>query len=160
MNWGAPLNRGLSAWFVALPDKQRGLTRFRDLCRRYDGTLTSGPVWSGPRGRTGGWSALEFDNTDDYVDLGTSPTILELNSGFAISWWELVKTFSNDYPTRMRIAVANQGVNGGFHVLRAKTDTNYGPLCWGSFTGSGGAKTATAPTIANSVGVWIHFLIS
>jgi hypothetical protein len=57
-----PLNRGLLAWYRALP-KLAGGGKYWDLCGRYHGTLTSGPLWSSGMSR----QALKLDGTDDYV---------------------------------------------------------------------------------------------
>lgn len=72
VDWRDPLNRGLVAWWLAMPHSGfRGQT-WRDLVglsgkKTNHGTLTNGPAWQGPRGRTGGWGALSFDGSDDYV---------------------------------------------------------------------------------------------
>lgn len=70
VNWADPLNRGLVAWWLALPN-YKGL-QWRNLTSSglYHGTLTNGPVWQGSKGRPGGFGSLKFDATDDLVDCG------------------------------------------------------------------------------------------
>src|SRR5690606_30479453 len=60
---------GLISWWMVLPHWRGGLT-WRDLCGRNHGTLTNmdPPTdWVGPRGRPGGWGALDFDGSNDHV---------------------------------------------------------------------------------------------
>lgn len=60
-----PLNEGLVAWWLPLPNNQGGGTLF-DLLGRYNGMLTSGPTWvAGPSG----FQAPSFDGSNDYVAL-------------------------------------------------------------------------------------------
>lgn len=80
VNWAHPLNSGLTAWWVALPWWQSGMT-FVDITRRYPGTIT-GATWS-RRNRVGGYGALLFDGTDDYVNCGT---IASANAFTASCW--------------------------------------------------------------------------
>lgn len=68
INWSSSINQGLVSWWLNLPGGQwGGGTRWRDPCRRNDGTLTNGPTWSGAKGRPGGYGAIEFDNTNDEI---------------------------------------------------------------------------------------------
>jgi hypothetical protein len=62
VNWRHSLNRGLLAWYRALP-KFAGGGKYWDLCGRYHGTLTNGPLWSTGMSR----QALKLDGTNDYV---------------------------------------------------------------------------------------------
>lgn len=77
-----PHNRGLVAdWTVTnRPGWSRGAT-LRDLAmtvrRSYPGTLTSGPTWQGAKGRQGGFGALQYDGSDDYVDCGTIAAMVQ-----------------------------------------------------------------------------------
>lgn len=77
VNWAHPVNDRLSGWWVGPPNSgHRQGNTFRNLVGlsgrrgRGQGTLTGGPAWVGPKGRPGGWSALSFDGTDDYVSVG------------------------------------------------------------------------------------------
>jgi hypothetical protein len=68
INWMHPLNRGLVGKWLVLPGM--GGSRWRDLTRINDGTLTNmDPTdWVGATSRPGGWGAVAFDATDDYVN--------------------------------------------------------------------------------------------
>lgn len=86
INWRHPLNRGLLVRYRCLPNQQRGVM-WRDLRRRYDGTLTSGPEWRGPLkpNRAG---SLYFDGVDDIVSSSETGT-----SEHTVScWWKQVST--------------------------------------------------------------------
>jgi hypothetical protein len=84
----APLNRGLVGWWLNLPSRGKGNTVF-DLCGKYHGTLTNGPTWSGALGRPGGFGAVTFDGSNDYITLGVAPAALKFTaiSPFSISAW-------------------------------------------------------------------------
>ncbi len=74
VNSNCPLNDGLVAWYLAGPAQGRSTT-WRDLCGRNHGTLVAdmlpATAWSPAGGRPGGFGALEFDGTEDYVTLGS-----------------------------------------------------------------------------------------
>lgn len=78
VDWSAPLNRGLSAWYLHLPGYDAG-KQLIDLCGRAQGLLTNmafpSTLASGRNRslRQGGYAQLNFDGTDDYVDCGTVP---------------------------------------------------------------------------------------
>lgn len=69
LNPDADLNQGLVAKYICLPGMTGGRLWY-DLCGKNNGTLTnmtSGYGWQGPQGRSGGWGAMRFDGTNDYV---------------------------------------------------------------------------------------------
>jgi hypothetical protein len=63
VNWSHPLNRGLVAWWLALPGSPRG-RQFRSLTGKHHATL-AGPTWGSSAGRPGGYGGLTFDGTND-----------------------------------------------------------------------------------------------
>lgn len=70
-----PLNRGLGAWWLGLPQWSGG-TRLIDLTlSRRAGTLTNGPTWAP---RPGGFQSVKFDGSDDFVD---GPTLTPFATG-------------------------------------------------------------------------------
>lgn len=72
INWLSPLNRGLVSWWLNVPG-MRGGSKWPDLCNRNPGTLTNmdpGTDWVGASGRPGGFGAVDFDGSDDYVSCG------------------------------------------------------------------------------------------
>ncbi len=75
INWHDGLNHGLVVWFLNVPHWQGGTT-WRDLTKRFDGTLTNmdpATDWVGPGGRRGGFGALDFDGSNDYVVNNSAP---------------------------------------------------------------------------------------
>lgn len=71
VNWQSPLNRGLVAWWLKLPQRGGG-NRYLDLCNRYHGTL-QGATWGG--NRTYGWGCLKFVRaSSQYVSLASTVT--------------------------------------------------------------------------------------
>jgi hypothetical protein len=75
VNWRDPLNDGLVSWWLAVPNHTAGGATWRDLCQRNDGTLTNfanvDQAWK-TQGQPGGFGALEFDGSDDYVVCGSN----------------------------------------------------------------------------------------
>jgi hypothetical protein len=66
-----PLNRGLMAWWMVVPN-WRGGGVFRDLLGVNHGTLMNmdpATDWIGTT-RRGGWGELDFDGTNDFIDCG------------------------------------------------------------------------------------------
>ena len=80
-----PMNRGLVSRWLNLPQRRGGAT-FHDLCRRNDGTLTNGPLWSGALGRPGGFGSLFFDGSNDYINIPDAD-ILTPTGDFAFCAW-------------------------------------------------------------------------
>lgn len=89
VDWTHPLNDSLISWWLVSPlghPSYCGGSTLRDLCRRYDGTLTGGPLWYGERGRRGGRGSLFFDGTNDYVDCGTVSQIASATNATLTGW--------------------------------------------------------------------------
>lgn len=88
VNWSHSLNRGLVSWWLAVPNRMGfGSVTWRDLCGRNHGTLTSmdpATDWVGPRGRPGGWGALDFDGSDDHVLCADDP--FDLTDMTILAW--------------------------------------------------------------------------
>lgn len=75
VNWDHPLNRGLVAWYLASPNRGGwGSVTWRDLCQRYNGTLTSmDPVTDWTTDGIHQLGKLDFDATNDHVVVTTPP---------------------------------------------------------------------------------------
>lgn len=87
VNWLAPLNRGLVHWYLCLPGLSGG-SRLPDLCRRAVGILTGmdPPTdWLSGADRPGGWGCLDFDGTNDYVEMTT--TIFNSATNISFAFW-------------------------------------------------------------------------
>ncbi len=75
------LDSGLAGYWKL--DENTGTTASDSSTNGNNGTLTSGPTWT--TGQIG--SAVDFDGTDDYINIGT-PTVLDFGSGpHTISAW-------------------------------------------------------------------------
>jgi len=94
-----PGNRGLVSWWLNLPGRRGGGgSTFRDLMGRNDGTLINmdSSNWVGAKGRPGGWGALDFDGSSDYVTLGETPTFISDTQGSISGWFRLDSLFSSN----------------------------------------------------------------
>lgn len=127
-----PLNRGLVAWWLGLPNNSGG-TRLHDLKGARPGTLTNGPTWTGTGSAAGDRSALRFDGSNDYVAVSTSPvtanpvtvcgwvyplsastgnTVISLRgSSGGDGWW--LNVFEGTWRYKVRASGADNAVLGG-----------------------------------------------
>lgn len=85
VNWSHSLNKRLLAWWKVVPHWKGG-TVLRNLVNgKNNGTLTNmdpSSDWVTPGERSGGWGALDFDGTDDFVDCGN----IGLNASNPFTW--------------------------------------------------------------------------
>lgn len=145
---------GLGPWWPTLGARGAGILRDASGLD-YTGTLTNGPVWIGDP-LLG--AAIDLDNTNDYVDLGSSTTVLTSGQPFTLCWWELARTSSGNYPSRFRLPIS--GHTESFLALRAAVGTGFEYLDFGPGGAAvTGVRATDAPTLPNSVGVWNHFAI-
>lgn len=98
INQNHPLNKGLLAWWLVVPQWNGG-TVWRDLTGHSNGTLTSmapSSDWVTPSDRRGGWGALDFEGTNDHVD--TNHIFNEVSDAdkLTISTWINNPLTSND----------------------------------------------------------------
>ncbi len=88
VNWGHPLNQGLLGWWMPLPGISSG-SRLDDLTNMGSsgrpGTLTNmdNADWVGPIS-PGGWGALGFNGSDNFVNVGTGLAAPGVVSVFAL----------------------------------------------------------------------------
>lgn len=152
-----PLNRGLVAWWIALPNQSRGVT-WRDIAGRNHGTLTNmdpATDWIGPKGRPGGYGALDLDVSNDYVDLG-SAVVLTSGQPFTIAWWERVTSAANAFPSRFSLDVAG---SASYFLCGRTNNAGYQHLFFGP-AGSTVSRASGAPSLASSVGIWRHWILT
>lgn len=139
-----PLNRGLLAWWLVAPGLTGGGT-FADLLGRRHGTLVNmdpASDWIGTS-RLGGWGALDFDGTDDYVDANNLTAIQGNSQPLTISgWWR-----------------SSPGTTG-LHLMAHQWNGNQGPIAFVNGTsiawqvGSGTQRLTVTGGWAH--GVWTH----
>ena len=95
VNWRDPLNDGLVSWWLAIPNHTAGTSTWRDLCGLNDGTLTNfanvDQAWK-TQGQAGGFGALEFDGTNDQVDVSHAPSLDIVNEITVTCWVRLGAT--------------------------------------------------------------------
>ena len=141
INWNHPLNKGLVGWYLNVPHWQGG-TVWRDLTKRFDGTLTDmAPAanWISTN-KLGGWGALDFNG--GYVQVASpvlpdgSFTVIASFSrrSFVNSHWLLDNGTSTDGGFQLFIV-------GSSDVIRARIDDS----------GANGGVFDTTTTITTDV---------
>ena len=152
VNWQAPLNRGLVAWYYILPQRYGGL-RLLDLVGRKHGTLTSIGSSSATSGwgsttRRGGYGEMRCDGTNDNVALTAYSTGFS-NSEATVTWWSKTRTAG----TENVVPYEHQSGNAGFSFFPYSNDTIY----LGVFDSS---RIVTALTPPVSLLSWVHFALT
>jgi hypothetical protein len=146
VNWACPLNRGLTCWWLCLPQWMGGGT-WRDLCGRAHGTLTSidpSSAWL-PSNRPGGCGALEFASSQSVDCPGAAN---RLSGQTKLTWMTWVR------PTSL--------VNGSFLVnngLSLYTTINASARCDINTRGtSSGNHAPLMEVVSPSIvaGEWLH----
>lgn len=148
VNWGHGLNRGLLSWYLALPGQSRGVV-WRDLCRRYEGTLTGGVNWGGAAGRPGGYGAWHPDGVDDYITLGIPTTTFLSTATFSLSLW--FRSTGGD-ATRLLFSSRQTGPTSQCNLKH----TSGNVLSWNVFNGTSFFAKSVSLTLSD--GLWHHFL--
>lgn len=157
INWNHPLNDGLAGWWLNVPHWQGG-TVFRDLLNLNHGTLTGmdpATDWVGPGNREGGLGALDFDGSNDFVDLGSKQFI---TSGvpFTSMFWATVDAIAGIFPGPISF-VTDQ--TSGFVALFTDV-VPYIPFTFGGRSGQGWGQFGPAEDFSASlIDQWNHFAI-
>jgi hypothetical protein len=128
-------------------------TRLHDVSRGNNwGTLTNMDAatdWV----ISGGQYALDFDATDDYVDIGTRQ-YLSSGSAATVAWWERVTSSGLGYYSRFRLAT------GARDMAVLRTDNNsYRGIATFNVSAGASKNFVSAPSVANSVGIWRHLAL-
>ena len=98
----------------------------------------------------GGQYALDFDNTNDYVDLGSTLTI-DQSSTISLRWFEKVTSSVGTYQSRF---ILRTNGTRGLIVFRSTNTTGYSVLSVNGKNTGDYSRFSGAPSIASSVGVW------
>lgn len=120
------------------------------------GSMTSGDVVTGQVG-----SALDLDNSDDYLTIG-APITIDADVALTVSWWEKIASGSGAFPARFRLK--NDGpVNRAFFIIR-NSNATYQHLTWGgSYTSlavpGANFRGSDVTSIASSIGAWKRFTL-
>jgi PKD repeat protein len=126
-------------------DETSGLVA-EDVDGNNDGTLVGGPTWRPSGGRIGG--ALEFDGSDDYVDIGT----LDVGggSGLSLVMWLQPSAFIDD--SRMISKASGQVEQDHYWMIsQYQVDAIRFRLKAGGVT-----STLISPTNELDIGQWYH----
>jgi hypothetical protein len=115
-------------------------TTWTDITGNYNGTLTNGPTFN-----TGGGGYIQFDGTNDYVNLGNQSALGFTNGNFTIDAWIYIPsswTSGAQYPNLIsKGAAAGWDTNGwSLFVFRAWS----GPYAWGCGMRNGATNSITA----------------
>ena len=90
INRQSEFNEGLWFWLLVQPQMQSGGgSILRDLCGKFDGTLEASMTaddWIGAGGRPGGYGAIAFDGSDDFIDLSQITPAIGTND-FTFACW-------------------------------------------------------------------------
>lgn len=154
VNRAHPLNRGLVAAWLAQPAAAGasgwGSLSFRDLLGRNHGTLTNGAAWAGSRGRQGGYGAVSFDGTDDYVDV---PVALAITVPLTLSFW--VRPNSVSTSQYLSDSLSGLSNSNGLACIVGFQSGNYNVF---RDSGSGGqyptGTAANSQIAASGAGLW------
>lgn len=156
VNWTSPLNRGLVAWWLELPQLNEGGVTWRELARGNHGTLTNmatpATATSG-RGRTtrpGGFGELRFDGTNDFVVSAQNLPGLAGDYAASLSVWVKYSTIPSGTYNAL-VAFTNAGTSEGL-ALFTSANVGVGALVLGIYSGR---QCATATGLVTT-GIWYH----
>lgn len=143
------------AWVPSRDSAGNGTTTLTDLAGSRAGTLTNMDAatdWVSDTG-AGGVRALDFDATNDFVNL-SSGAVLPGSGGLAISWWEKVSA-SATTGNRSRFRF-NTGTRG--FLLFRSSSTGYTTVAWGRDNMVPQLR-ANVTSMASAVGIWVHYVL-
>lgn len=140
VNRNAPLNRGLTSWWVRPPVLVSN-ARLLDIAGINDGTFYLTPVYGTGGSRPGGWGGLTFDGTN-HVDV----TFVAKPAAFTVAAW--IK--NNGASATFQCVFAWGHSAAGIAVFR-KTDVNQ--LQYGEYDGVNFHSATSTQTIS---GGWTH----
>lgn len=142
-----PMTTGLAGYWAL--DNGSGTSATDSSTNGNTGTLTNGPTWT--TGQIGG--AVDFDGTNDYVDLGTSNTYINTSAPFTVSVWLNLDTY--DSSNHVPFTIKTNSTTGW-----AATFVNccgYADVTFGKDTSS--SKKISFPG-GLSTGTWRHMTIT
>jgi len=147
INWQSPLNRGLVGWWLNLPNGAwRGGNTFRNLLGRNHGAFTNSPLWSGAKGRPGGFGSLEFNGSNTLV-IASAPSTTRCT----VAAWINLRSLGI-----FRRAVGIEGSGTLRHILAQSASVNGRPRFVVALSG-GSTATAEASSALNT-NVWYRWV--
>jgi hypothetical protein len=151
----------IAAWIPSLDTAGNGTTTLNDLIGAKHATLTNFAM----AGSTSNWvadtdaggvRALDFDNSDDYADIG-AVDVLPSSGALGLSWWEKITSSAGTWQSRFRFRIA--GATRSFLLFRS-SHVNFERIAWIGRDSGNYIRASAAPTVATSVGTWRHFLLT
>jgi hypothetical protein len=142
----APNNLGLV--YYASMEEGKGATVTDFSGRGNIGTMTNmDPSADWVTGKIG--KALDFDGTNDYVDMGTAARVIPASTAFSLSWWDQVGSSPSSFEGLFAFAT------GSKHLLvyRDGTDLYVTP-----HDGTNAVKFSSVPSLSIP-NVWHHWVI-
>ena len=161
INWTHPHNRGLVARYKVVPGLAGGalLHNLMQHSQPRDagmhGVLTNGPAWRGPLGRPGGFGSLEFDGTNDSVEIAETAS-LKLTRALTICAWVM-----RIDATKYSIPIAKRSGSGGANLqyqltwVKSNEGTHSNKIGLDIRT-AGSIKTVNSTSAYNITGEWRH----
>jgi hypothetical protein len=113
-----------------------------------DGTLTDGPTWQTSGAMSGPANALDFDGTDDYVDLGASND-LKPTSAITVEMWVNANDWGSVSTDK---TIMGNTQSGGYNMALYDTDENIG------FAVYSGGDYRRAQTSSTDMTGWNHLV--
>ena len=113
IDWAHPLPKGLVGWLL----NEGSGNKVFDLSGGNTGTLVADTHWV--PGKFG--SALDFDGTGDYIDLGTPSNLMSLVAPLTYSLWVKFDSFTNG-PCLISFDVTNANTQFAFGVYTAQDE--------------------------------------
>ena len=123
------------------------------------GALTG--VTAGSEFAAGQWgkTALDVSGSVQYMEIQDAALNvwhpLKESKGYGVAWWEYILTSGVTDPSRVMLKI-DDGGSDGLKIYRGSSLS----IAWGEEAGSVRYKAASAPSIANSVNIWRHFVVT
>ena len=130
-------------------DESSGTTA-ADISGSNDGTLVNGPVWLPSTGRIGG--ALEFDGSNDYVDIGTMD--IPAGTGMTIAMW--VRLDASSGSARLISKATGAGEQDHYWMI----STQFGTSVRFRLKAGGSTTTLVSPANQLVLGEWVHVAVT
>jgi hypothetical protein len=137
------LNSGLAGYWKL--DEGSGTSAVDSSINGSTGTLTGGPTWT--TGQVGG--AVDFDGTDDYINLG-SPAALDIRGSITMSAWVKTDVLNT---TQAIFSVGTRACCGTENYLHINWNAGGGTYRF-IFASFGVASVSSSSNLSS--GVWYH----
>lgn len=151
----------ISVWHLKETDIDGGAGDIKDSTTTNDGTTSGMDTDDQVAGQVDG--SFSFDATEgEYVSISPSTPTLTDGAAFSVSWWEYINADTDNYPCRFILDVADIATD--FIILRVVQPVGaHENMAWGHETippGEFAIRSTAVSTVANSVGVWKHFVLT